>query len=108
MNEQALIDALGRVSRPDSPEDLAAAEKILRLPEEMQRTLLLHELSKPIEEVLRTEAPFENGVGFMVARDNGYTSFHARQAAATALRRPRRPSASTSSAARVRPPPHAA
>jgi hypothetical protein len=83
MNEQALTDALGRVSRPDSAEYLAATEQVRRLPEEMQRALLLHELSKPIEEVLRTEAPFENGVGFMVARDNGYTGFHARQAAAT-------------------------
>ena len=67
------------MSRPDSAEYLAATEKVRGLPEDMQRALVLHELSKPVEEVLRTEAPFENGVGFMVARDNGYTGFHASQ-----------------------------
>ena len=87
MDREQLIKIIGDSLNPESSNYQAARAAAASWPDDVSESVFYHEVSKPIEEVLLTEPPFERGQGFMVGRDNGYSGFYAREAAVAITRR---------------------
>ena len=80
-NEAAILDALQSFADRESAAYREASDKTAALPEPRKTLFFIDHLSKPVEAALKTDGPFKDGPGFMVARDNGLTGYHAQQAA---------------------------
>lgn len=89
MDEEALVEAIGAALSSESDLYADAHASASKRPADLCETLLLHRLTKPIEDILKTAGPFQGGGGFLVANDNGYTGFHSGEAARALLERVR-------------------
>ena len=78
MHKDPLIRALRDALDPDA--QIAIRSKRSGLPPDMAEGIVLHDISRPVETILKQTQEFEGGPGFMVQMDNGYSGFHANEA----------------------------
>ncbi len=81
-----MIQTLQQSLEADSENYAKATAESAKWPPDVREALFIHNVAKPIEEALARDAPFDCG-GFLVQRDNGYSGFHAHEAAIAMARR---------------------
>lgn len=82
-----MIQTLQQSLAADWENYVKATAEAAKWPPDVRGTLFIHNVAKPIEEALARDAPFDGGAGFLVQRDNGYSGFHAHEAAIAMARR---------------------
>ena len=86
MDREYLIQTLQQSLEADSENYAKATAESAKWPPDVRDALFIHYVAKPIEEALARDAPFDCG-GFLVQQDNGYSGFHAHEAAIAMARR---------------------
>lgn len=79
MNRERLTKVMIESLNPNTQNYIEARKTVANLPADIAESLFIHEVSKPIEEVVLNESPFKGGQGYLVARDNGYSGFYAHE-----------------------------
>lgn len=80
-NDALVLAALDAFRQPESAAKIAAKHEVDGLPDDVRHSLLVHHLAQPVAAALSAGPLFPGGTGFMVARKNGESGFHAQQAA---------------------------
>jgi hypothetical protein len=85
MDREAIISALAAALERGGDEAREVETQIADVPPRVRDIILLHKLSEPIEKVLLGQDEFQEGGGFVIHRDNGYTGFDASSVAVALL-----------------------